>query len=64
MFNSQSGFSIGKKPPAHLLSPSPDVESPALTYLKGMLQWKLDDKQQVGIAQGERGTYLVSIDSP
>ena len=48
MFSSQSGFSLGKKPPAHLLAPSPDAEPPALTYLKGLLAWKLDDTQTVG----------------
>ena len=52
MFSSQSGFSIGKKPPSPLLSPNPDTEPPALTYLKGLLAWKLDDTQQVWGAAG------------
>jgi hypothetical protein len=60
--HSQASMSLGKRPPHHLGAPGPDVEPPALTYLKGLQAWKLDDTTQ-GLALMERaiaGQYELS----
>ncbi|KAG1671284.1 hypothetical protein FOA52_010855 [Chlamydomonas sp. UWO 241] len=61
MFNSQASMSLGKRLPYHLSAPGPDVEPPALTYLKGLQAWKLDDTTQgYGLTETCAASFVAS----